>query len=55
MPFHTTAGGLQRNKEQTESVARLRDGDRATECGGGGPQGLQAAQTALARGVLHGL
>lgn len=35
MTFHTTAGGLQRNKEQTESVARLRDGDRATE--GGGP------------------
>lgn len=49
MTFHTTAGGLQRNKEQTESAARLRDGDR------GAPQGLQAAQTALARGVLHGL
>lgn len=54
MTFHTTAGGLQRNKEQTESVARLRDGNRAAECGGA-PQGLQAAQTALARGVLHGL
>lgn len=54
MTFHTTAGGLQRNKEQTESVARLRDGGQGDGVRGG-PQGLQAAQTALARGVLHGL